>query len=252
LNDGHASQTGEPTTTAPEAIASRVAELASHLSHIPERVLDESTLSLASGIPRERIKSLLAGQPTVPTTVEERFVCRLRTLHATHRKPNGRNFSHEEIAGQSRMSRQQFSALLGGTRRPTAAHVAQLEQFFEVPVGFLTARDDEALCRTLQEIELNLLRELYQRIKAQPGSPPHARSPEEPQCLPLPDPAERRARREQLGLQLPEVAETLQVPVSMVLGWETGQEPTGELRARYARFLDAASGLAGLPRDGDE
>jgi transcriptional regulator with XRE-family HTH domain len=63
---------------------------------------------------------------------------------------------------------------------------------------------------------------------------------------PLPDPAVRRARREGLGLQLSEVAETLGVDSSEVRGWESGLSPAGEVRARYAQFLDAATHLAGL------
>lgn len=64
------------------------------------------------------------------------------------------------------MSRQQFSALLGGVRRPTAEHQFYLESFFQVPSGYLTVDDDTALRRTLLDTERSMLRELFDRVRA--------------------------------------------------------------------------------------
>ncbi|MET8978958.1 helix-turn-helix transcriptional regulator [Streptomyces sp. NPDC004539] len=56
----------------------------------------------------------------------------------------------------------------------------------------------------------------------------------------LPPAEERRALRETLGLSRAQVAEALGVSPSTVRGWESTREPTGDLRERYAYFLDAA------------
>ncbi|MFD7811647.1 helix-turn-helix domain-containing protein [Streptomyces sp. NPDC059785] len=245
--DGH----GEPASAhagAPSVIASRVAALAVFLGHTPEKVLNERALAEASGVPRCTVADLLAGRACGAGAggPEERFLWRLRALRAAHRRPDGKPFSHDEIAERTRMSRQQCSALLSGTRRPTARHQFHLERFFHVPPGFLTATDDDALRRTLLEIELSLLRETADRAAAHapPADPPRPAATRP--CPPLPGPCERRARREALGLRLADVADTLAVETGQVRAWEAGQEPDGEARVRYARFLNAASGLAGL------
>ncbi|MFJ8897602.1 helix-turn-helix domain-containing protein [Streptomyces sp. NPDC102359] len=60
------------------------------------------------------------------------------------------------------------------------------------------------------------------------------------QEVPLPPAEERRALREGLNLSRTEVAQALGVSPSTVGGWETGREPAGEVRERYAYFLDGA------------
>ncbi|MGW9025742.1 hypothetical protein ACWGQ5_16325 [Streptomyces sp. NPDC055722] len=238
-------------TTPPEAIAARVAELAAFLGRSPGVLLDESALSAASGVPAAHVLCLLAGQPVAADTVEERFTRRLQALHSRRRKGNGKRFSHEEVAAQAQMSRQQYTALLGSTRRPTAEHQFHLEQFFGVPAGFLTAQDDDALCRILLEVELSLLRDIADGLNATSVSG-ESETVGEPPCAALPVPAKRSARRERLGLELSEVAQTLGVDSSEVQGWESGLNPAGDVRARYVQFLDAASRLAGLAEDASE
>ncbi|CAM5467887.1 hypothetical protein GCM10010329_31620 [Streptomyces spiroverticillatus] len=56
--------------------------------------------------------------------------------------------------------------------------------------------------------------------------------------VPLPDPAERRDLRERAHLSKARVAEALGVSPSTVSGWETGRDPVGEVRKRYAYLLD--------------
>ncbi|MGV9953322.1 helix-turn-helix domain-containing protein [Streptomyces cellulosae] len=60
------------------------------------------------------------------------------------------------------------------------------------------------------------------------------------QEVPLPPAEERRALREGLNLSRSQVAQALGVGPSTVGGWEAGREPAGEVRERYAYFLDGA------------
>ncbi|WP_406134512.1 helix-turn-helix transcriptional regulator [Streptomyces sp. NBC_01089] len=54
----------------------------------------------------------------------------------------------------------------------------------------------------------------------------------------LPEAQVRRDLRERAGLSKAQVARTLGVSPSTVTGWETGRDPSGELRAKYAYLLD--------------
>ncbi|NEA47712.1 helix-turn-helix transcriptional regulator, partial [Streptomyces sp. SID10815] len=60
------------------------------------------------------------------------------------------------------------------------------------------------------------------------------------QEVPLPPVEERRALREGLNLSRTQVAQALSVSPSTVGGWESGRDPSGEVRAKYAYFLDGA------------
>ncbi|MEU3708512.1 helix-turn-helix domain-containing protein [Streptomyces catenulae] len=54
----------------------------------------------------------------------------------------------------------------------------------------------------------------------------------------LPDAAARRTLREQAGLSKAQVARALGVSPSTVTGWESGRDPAGQTRAKYAYLLD--------------
>lgn len=58
--------------------------------------------------------------------------------------------------------------------------------------------------------------------------------------VPLPPAEERRALREGLGLSRPRLARALNVSPSTVGGWESGRDPSGEVREKYAYFLKGA------------
>ena len=58
--------------------------------------------------------------------------------------------------------------------------------------------------------------------------------------VPLPSVEERRALREQLNLSRAQVAQVLGVSPSTVGGWESGRDPGGEVREKYAYFLEGA------------
>lgn len=60
------------------------------------------------------------------------------------------------------------------------------------------------------------------------------------QEVPLPAVEERRALREGLNLSRTQVAQALGVSPSTVGGWESGRDPSGEVREKYAYFLSGA------------
>ena len=60
------------------------------------------------------------------------------------------------------------------------------------------------------------------------------------QEVPLPPAEERRSLREELNLSRAQLAKALGVSASTVGGWESGREPSGEVREKYAYFLEGA------------
>ena len=60
------------------------------------------------------------------------------------------------------------------------------------------------------------------------------------QETPLPPAEERRRLREELNLSRAQLAQALGVSASTVGGWESGREPGGEVREKYAYFLEGA------------
>ncbi|MET7477493.1 helix-turn-helix transcriptional regulator [Streptomyces sp. NPDC005648] len=58
--------------------------------------------------------------------------------------------------------------------------------------------------------------------------------------VPLPPTEERRTLREELNLSRGQLARALGVSPSTVGGWESGRDPGGEVREKYAYFLDKA------------
>ncbi|MFE9650573.1 helix-turn-helix domain-containing protein [Streptomyces sp. NPDC006365] len=60
------------------------------------------------------------------------------------------------------------------------------------------------------------------------------------QEVPLPPAEERRSLREELNLSRAQLAQALGVSASTVGGWESGRDPSGEVREKYAYFLQGA------------
>ncbi|MFG2275251.1 helix-turn-helix domain-containing protein [Streptomyces chartreusis] len=58
--------------------------------------------------------------------------------------------------------------------------------------------------------------------------------------VPLPSTEERRTLREELNLSRAQLAQALGVSPSTVGGWESGRDPSGEVREKYAYFLEGA------------
>ncbi|MFJ5265154.1 helix-turn-helix domain-containing protein [Streptomyces sp. NPDC088387] len=65
----------------------------------------------------------------------------------------------------------------------------------------------------------------------------------------LPPAGERRALREGLHLSRTQVAQALGVSLSTVGGWESGRDPSGEVREKYAYFLAGAQAKLSDPAD---
>ncbi|MDX2680540.1 helix-turn-helix transcriptional regulator [Streptomyces sp. NY05-11A] len=63
----------------------------------------------------------------------------------------------------------------------------------------------------------------------------------------LPEARVRCDLRERAGLSKAQVARTLGVSPSTVTGWETGRDPSGELRAKYAYLLDGLAAKLAPP-----
>ncbi|MEV6123176.1 helix-turn-helix transcriptional regulator [Streptomyces sp. NPDC052077] len=70
----------------------------------------------------------------------------------------------------------------------------------------------------------------------------------------LPEARVRRELRERAGLPKAQLARTLGVSPSTITGWETGRDPSGELRTKYAYLLDglAAKLAPPTPQPADE
>ncbi|MFJ7073677.1 helix-turn-helix domain-containing protein [Streptomyces sp. NPDC098781] len=58
--------------------------------------------------------------------------------------------------------------------------------------------------------------------------------------VPLPGVEERRTLREELNVSRAQLAQALGVSPSTVGGWESGRDPSGEVREKYAYFLEGA------------
>ncbi|MFF8941625.1 helix-turn-helix domain-containing protein [Streptomyces sp. NPDC014864] len=67
--------------------------------------------------------------------------------------------------------------------------------------------------------------------------------------VPLPPATERRALREGLNLSRAQLAQALGVGPSTVGGWESGRDPSGEVREKYAYFLEGARTKLEVPQD---
>ncbi|WP_326779437.1 helix-turn-helix transcriptional regulator [Streptomyces sp. NBC_01445] len=65
----------------------------------------------------------------------------------------------------------------------------------------------------------------------------------------LPDTEVRRSLREQAGLSKAQVARALGVSPSTVTGWESGRDPAGETRAKYAYLLDGLAAKFAPPAE---
>ncbi|MDG4866307.1 helix-turn-helix transcriptional regulator, partial [Streptomyces sp. T-3] len=70
---------------------------------------------------------------------------------------------------------------------------------------------------------------------------------------PLPPAAERRSLRLEAGLSQAQLAQALGVNAKTLAGWESGREPSGEVRTKYAYLLDGLRAkLRPEPEAGEE
>ncbi|MEW2132068.1 helix-turn-helix transcriptional regulator [Streptomyces sp. NPDC005435] len=141
-----------------DGLAAMMAEIDELLSvlRMSREDIDLDDLSYQSGLPADRVRALLDGAEVGPENLEERFQQRLVFLRQTRLKPGGKRFTLDEIAAGAGISHGQVGYLLNGERRPGFTVLAGLERFFDVPPGFFTATERQALHRALKPVRESL------------------------------------------------------------------------------------------------
>ncbi|MFD7613076.1 helix-turn-helix domain-containing protein [Streptomyces sp. NPDC059828] len=119
-------------------------------------VIELDDISYRTGIPVDRVQAMIRGAEAEPRSLPEIFQQRLVFLRETRLKSGGKQFSHDEIAAGAGISHGQVGYMLRGERMPGLKVLGGLERFFEVPPGFFTASDRDALCRALRPVHDSL------------------------------------------------------------------------------------------------
>ncbi|MFI1400785.1 helix-turn-helix domain-containing protein [Streptomyces sp. NPDC020681] len=109
-------------------------------------------ISFETGIAVDRVHALLDERNEEPEDLQESFQQRLVFLRETRVKPGGKRYTLDEIGEGAGISHGQVGYLLKGQRSPGLAVLASLEKFFDVPPGFFTATERQALHRALKPI----------------------------------------------------------------------------------------------------
>lgn len=141
----------------------RLKELTGQADGLAE-VLDVAALSYRAGIPTETVADLLAGRSVPETSLGDRVRQRLDFVRETRRRPDGKRYSLDELARIAGTSRQWLSEW----RRsglPSLEHADRIRRHFDLPAGFFTADEAEALHAALQPVLKDL------EAKADPLAP---------------------------------------------------------------------------------
>ncbi|MFF3938158.1 XRE family transcriptional regulator [Streptomyces phaeofaciens] len=141
----------------------RLEELTDRPGRLAE-TLDVDDLSYRTGIPAATVATLLAGGSVPETGLGERVRQRLDFVRETRRRPDGKRYSLDELARIAGTSRQWLSEWRT-SGLPSLEHADRIRRHFDLPAGFLTADDAEALHAALQPV----LREL--EAKTDPLAP---------------------------------------------------------------------------------
>ncbi|MET9102591.1 XRE family transcriptional regulator [Streptomyces antibioticus] len=141
----------------------RLEELTDSRGRLAE-ALDVGDLSYRTGIPAGTVAALLAGGDVPETALGARVRQRLDFVRETRRRPDGKRYSLDELARIAGTSRQWLSEWRTHGL-PSLEHADRLRRHFDLPAGFFTADDAEALHAALQPV----LREL--EAKADPLAP---------------------------------------------------------------------------------
>ncbi|AYN41608.1 XRE family transcriptional regulator [Streptomyces dangxiongensis] len=118
--------------------------------------IDLDDVFYQTGIPVDRIHAVLNGEEAEPEDLQEVFKQRLVFLRETRLKPGGKRYTLDEIAAGAGISHGQVGYLLSGDRKPGFTVLAGLERFFDVPPGFFTATERQALHRSLKPVHESL------------------------------------------------------------------------------------------------
>ncbi len=114
------------------------------------------------------MNALLDGTDVDPGDVQQNFQQRLNFLRETRLKPDGKQYTLDEIGAGAGISHGSVGYLLKGQRSPGLAALASLESFFGVQPGFFTATERQALLRALGPIRDQLTHLALLRGKSVP------------------------------------------------------------------------------------
>ncbi|MFF0592126.1 XRE family transcriptional regulator [Streptomyces antibioticus] len=145
------------------AARERLEELTDSRGRLAE-ALDVGDLSYRTGIPAGTVAALLAGEDVPETALGARVRQRLDFVRETRRRPDGKRYSLDELARIAGTSRQWLSEWRTHGL-PSLEHADRIRRHFDLPAGFFTADDAEALHAALQPV----LREL--EAKTDPLAP---------------------------------------------------------------------------------
>ncbi|KUO22430.1 transcriptional regulator [Streptomyces dysideae] len=131
-------------------VRERLEELTGRPGGLAE-VLDVGGLSFRTGIPADVVAVLLAGGTVPETSLSDRVRQRLDFVRETRRRPDGKRYALDELARIAGTSRQWLSEW----RRsglPSLEHADRIRRHFDLPAGFFTADETEALHTALQPV----------------------------------------------------------------------------------------------------
>ncbi|MFI5979933.1 helix-turn-helix domain-containing protein [Streptomyces sp. NPDC051555] len=113
--------------------------------------LDPEPLARSTGLPESVVVAGLHRRPLPESDFLQQVTQRLEFLRRTRLGPAGRPYTQAEIAHGAGLTPQWFGRFLRGEKAPSLEHAARIEDFFQVPRGFLTATPSQALDRALRE-----------------------------------------------------------------------------------------------------
>ncbi|MFJ3206241.1 helix-turn-helix transcriptional regulator [Streptomyces sp. NPDC086989] len=116
-----------------------------------DKVLDAEAISWNTGLPVGVVRAGLSRRPLVEVDFLEQVVERLKFLRRTRLRRDGAPYTQTEIAEGAGVTPQWVGELLKGRAVPKLEHAARIEDFFQVPRGFLTATPSQALDRAFRE-----------------------------------------------------------------------------------------------------
>ncbi|WP_053725191.1 helix-turn-helix domain-containing protein [Streptomyces sp. WM6378] len=139
-----------------EVVLSSVNDLIKELGYAPDG-FNIDRLVYRTGIPADQVEQLLNGAPAdEPENLHSSVHRRLVFLRDTRRRPDGAEYSYDEIAVRLGISRAQVYNVFTAKRNPGLQVTVELEKFFRVEAGFLTLTDRQALARALKPIREQL------------------------------------------------------------------------------------------------
>ncbi|MBT2458873.1 helix-turn-helix domain-containing protein [Streptomyces sp. ISL-86] len=114
-------------------------------------ILDPGPLSLSTGLPVSVVVAGLHRRAMPTVSILEQVGQRLEFLRTSRLRPDGRPYTLKEIGDGAGLTSQWLRQIVKGEKKPSLEHAARIEDFFQVPRGFLTATPSQALDRALRD-----------------------------------------------------------------------------------------------------